>query len=354
MRPPVGRADADGVDFQPALRGVLGGVEDAAFEVLAIGDEDQEFQVVGLAFQRVDGLVDGGGDVGAGTRNGVGVEFAHGGLEGVVVERQRALRGRRRRRRRSGRGGCRAGDRRNRRWRAWRARAVRLHVLGQHALGAIDGEEEVEPVAVLLRQSKKRCGRARATKSRPDGGDEENRFQQPLERGDAAGQRGDEMRGGEKPEGLVAPAAARRSPAARRRSPPASRRAARPARESRDRVCPRVRRSWHPPPAGVGQDDFQAEEKQAGIERPGEIFPDMLEMLDRHLARLELVDFLVDVLQRIVVGGAEELAAADVGDFLQRVVVDIDRDGGVGDAGRTCRAWEIWPRRPSRRRWCKS
>ena len=55
-------------------------------------------------------------------------------------------------------------------------------------------------------------------------------------------------------------------------------------------------------------------------------------MLDRDLARLELVDLLVDVLERIVVGGAEELAAADVGDFLQRVVVDIDRDGGVDDA----------------------
>ena len=177
----VGRSDADGVNFKPALRGIFGGGEDASFEVLAIGDEDEEFHVVGLAAEGVDGLVDGAGDVAARTRNGVGVEFAHGGLEGVVVERQGALQ----------KGVAGKGDQAEPvvgkvigeigYGQLGAFDAVRFHVLGQHALGAIDGEENVEAAAVFFLPVEQKMGPRQGREEKARGGGEKNRLQQPLE-----------------------------------------------------------------------------------------------------------------------------------------------------------------------------
>src|SRR5450631_1603933 len=121
-----------------------------------------------------------------------------------------------------------------------------------------------------------------------------------------------------------------RFPEARRRGQPEGRPAARPARRSRDRVYSRVRRSWRPPKTRMRQKDLEAEKKQAGVKGPGEVFFDVLEMFDRHLAGFEFVNFLVDALERLGVLGAIKFAAAHVGDFLQGVLVDVDRNGGVG------------------------
>ncbi len=134
----LGRADAHGVNPDAVLRGDLRLVDHVAFEVLAVGDEDEDLQVIRLAFEGVDGGVDGGGDVGAGARDGVGVELAQGVLERVMVDGQRALE----------EGVAGKGDQPEAIVRQLIGEvgqgelgpleAVRLHVLGQHALGAID------------------------------------------------------------------------------------------------------------------------------------------------------------------------------------------------------------------------
>ena len=100
-----------------------------------------------------------------------------------------------------------------------------------------------------------------ATKSKPDRGDEEHRFQQPLERRDAGGQRRDEVRRGEEPHGLAATAA--RADFQQHDGDDGEQADQQPdgREEAGIEFVPEFGSSWHPPPAGVGQDDFQAEEE---------------------------------------------------------------------------------------------
>jgi len=146
----VGGANANRVDFQSVLGGIPGGINDAAFEVLAVGDKDKEFLVVRLAAECINGQIKGRGDVCAGAWNGVRIELTHRGLEGIMIERQWNLQKRFARKINQPKPVVRqlvgkVGD-----GQLGSLDTVWFHVLGEHALRAINSEKDVEPRAPFL------------------------------------------------------------------------------------------------------------------------------------------------------------------------------------------------------------
>ena len=80
-------AHADGVDLQAVLtRRRLSGSQRVAFEILAVGDQDENLVAAGTAPQRGCGLANGARDIGAAARNGVDVDRAQGFVECAIVE----------------------------------------------------------------------------------------------------------------------------------------------------------------------------------------------------------------------------------------------------------------------------
>ena len=80
-------ADADSIDLEPVLTGGrLRRSQGAALEVLAIGDENQDFVAAGAPAQCHLRLTNGACDVGAAARDGVGVDGAERLVKRGVIE----------------------------------------------------------------------------------------------------------------------------------------------------------------------------------------------------------------------------------------------------------------------------
>jgi hypothetical protein len=84
--------------------------------------------------------------------------------------------------------------------------AARFDVFGEHAFGAIDGEEDVEAGAAFFAPVVEKVGAGHGDEEKRHGGDEEQALEQPPGGRDAGGERGNEVGGGEEADGLPAAA----------------------------------------------------------------------------------------------------------------------------------------------------
>ena len=159
------RADADGVDRTPVLRRRLRRGEGVALQVLAVGEQDQDFWFSARCASAARATSIAAADVGAAARNDWVSSASSVSLEGVVIERSAGTAGRRRRRRPPARPD-RRGTASTRSSMASLARVepVRLHVRRQHALRRVDAKRRSSPAARWSPPAMTPCGRASATK----------------------------------------------------------------------------------------------------------------------------------------------------------------------------------------------
>ena len=190
----IGTADADGEDAKTFLRRFLGGFECAFVVVLAVAEQDENLMVFGIILESGERGFDGSGDVGAALGQRSYVERVQALLESAVVHGQRA-------------------DEKRHAGETDEAEAVgagQLHqvlggelgaskavgrdVFGQHALGGVNGYNDVQP-ALLGFLPVEAPLRLRQREDQGNyGGDKQGVAELPARRGDASGQADEQAR----------------------------------------------------------------------------------------------------------------------------------------------------------------
>lgn len=171
----VGGADADGEDTDPFIGGFAGAGDALGFEVFAIGNENEDTGILGL-FEVGDGLIDGGGDIGSLTGDGVGIDRVEGVSEGLIIESEGALE----------EGASGEGDQTD---------AIALHlaekvedselgafepiggdILGEHTAGRIEGEKDIDAGALGFFPTDAPLGAGEGEEEEGEGEEEEAMF----------------------------------------------------------------------------------------------------------------------------------------------------------------------------------
>src|SRR5579862_385697 len=188
------RADADGEDAELA-RGLSRGVEDAAVQFLAVGEEDEAIALAFALAERLRRELDGLGDVRPSQRDGVHVQLVYGIENSSVVDGERRFE--ERAAREGDKPGAVAGQEPDKVFggELGAHQPARLDVAGQHAFGSVDGDEDVPPARRDFFKSEPEPGTRERGDDECETGKEAGEPREPARAADAARQTRREAQG---------------------------------------------------------------------------------------------------------------------------------------------------------------